>query len=115
MIMSTITTEIGARIRMYRLRQGLTQEELAEKANLHNTYIGQVERGEKNLTLISLEKILSALHVTFAEFFEYMGNTKLNDVDYAAKCYALISGRTHAEQRHLFLILQEIESLSRQK
>ena len=44
---SKLSIEIGQRIRNYRSQQQLSQEELAEKCGLHPTYIGQVERGEK--------------------------------------------------------------------
>ena len=110
--MSTISQDVGLRIRAHRLKQGLTQEELAEKANLHNTYIGQVERGEKNLTLISLEKILQGLGISFSDFFKYMGESA-NGKDYAAQCYTLISSKPPDDQRHFFRILQEIDILSK--
>ena len=110
--MSSISQDVGIRIRMYRLRQGLTQEQLAEKANLHNTYIGQVERGEKNLTLVSLEKILQALGIPFSAFFEYMGPST-NGADYAAQCYSLISSKQRSDQLRFLRILQEIDSLTK--
>ena len=55
--MSRLSVEIGKRIRNYRVNQNLSQEKLAEKCGLHPTYIGQVERGEKNATIESIEKI----------------------------------------------------------
>lgn len=51
-------------LRATRLRQGLTQEELADRASLHRTYVGSVERGERNVTLDSLDRIAKALGVT---------------------------------------------------
>lgn len=54
---------IGKRIREYRKTQHMNQEALGEKAGLHHTYIGQVERGEKNLTVGSLVRISEALGV----------------------------------------------------
>ena len=54
---------IGSRIRSARKSAGMSQEELAEKAGLHNTYIGQLERGEKNATLESIEKVSRALEI----------------------------------------------------
>lgn len=51
-----MTKELGQRIRAERTARKMTQEELAERADLHPTYIGQVERGEKSLTIASLEK-----------------------------------------------------------
>ena len=50
-----MTKELGQRIRAERTARKMTQEELAECADLHPTYIGQVERGEKSLTIASLE------------------------------------------------------------
>lgn len=55
---------IGKKIKKYRKRKELTQEKLGEKAGLHYTYIGQVERGEKEPSLKSLLKISEALEVS---------------------------------------------------
>ena len=56
--MSKITICVGDRLRRRRIDLEYTQEHLAELADVHPTYIGQVERGEKNITIESLEKIL---------------------------------------------------------
>ena len=56
-----ITQSFGARVRHFRSFKGLSQEELADICGLHRTYIGSVERGERNITLISAEKIAIAL------------------------------------------------------
>jgi len=53
----------GQRVREIRKKKGLSQEELAHKADLHRTYIGMIERAEKNITLINIEKIANALEV----------------------------------------------------
>ena len=47
--------------------KGLSQEELAHKADLHRTYIGMIERAEKNITLLNIEKIANALEVNIKE------------------------------------------------
>ena len=108
--MNPISESVGIRIRNYRQRQGLTQDQLAEKSGLHNTYIGQVERGEKNITLVSLEKILTALGICFRDFFEGM-ETKDGKTSVASRCYDLISGKSEAEQARLYHILWEIDQL----
>ena len=59
-----IRKRFGARVRALRNAQGLSQEELAQKAELHRTYIGGIERGERNISLINIEKITLALNTT---------------------------------------------------
>ena len=59
--MAEINKRAGFNIRRLRLKKNWSQEQLALEANLHRAYIGQIERGEKNLGLINLEKIAKAL------------------------------------------------------
>jgi len=54
---------IGNSIRRHRKKAGLSQEELADSAGLHRTYVGGVERGERNISVLNLAKIASALKV----------------------------------------------------
>lgn len=68
--------QFGERIRDLRKAQGLSQEELAEKADLHYTYIGGVERGERNLSLKSIERIALALKMDMRELFIQRPSTK---------------------------------------
>jgi transcriptional regulator with XRE-family HTH domain len=58
-----IIKRIGLNITIIRERQGLTQEKLADLAGLHRAYIGQIERGEKNIGLKNLEKIANGLNI----------------------------------------------------
>lgn len=64
-----ILKQFGEWVRELRKAQGLSQEELAERAGLHYTYIGGVERGERNLSLKSIEKIVSALRIDIRDLF----------------------------------------------
>lgn len=64
---ASILIKLGKRIREERLRRGLSQEELAELADVHRTYIGMVERGEKNITLLNIERIAAALKIPVDE------------------------------------------------
>lgn len=58
---------IGAKVRHLREAQGLSQEELAHRAGVHRTYVSQVERAVKNVTLVALEKIAKGLGVTLPD------------------------------------------------
>jgi len=63
----TSIESIGENLRLHRLRKGLSQEQLALSAGVNTSYIGQLERGEKNPTVKILDKIASALEVTTVE------------------------------------------------
>ncbi len=68
--MAKINKTVGFNIRKYRQKNKLTQEELAFESNLHRAYIGQIERGEKNIGVINLEKIAKALNITIAQLIK---------------------------------------------
>lgn len=61
---TTILEVFGQNVRRLRVERGLSQEQLADKAGLHRTYIGMIERAEKNITLCNIEKLATALDVT---------------------------------------------------
>ncbi len=70
-INNNILIKFGKRLREIRKIQGLTQEELSFKAGLHRTYIGMIERAEKNITLINIEKIAKALDVSISYLMSF--------------------------------------------
>lgn len=110
--MSDIAKVIGQRIRNYRTQKGLSQESLAELAGCHPTYIGQLERGEKNATLESVEKIASAMYVSLSELFDKLGKNSSDQI--AAKCYNLVASKSEAEQAQLYQILLEVDKYKNQ-
>ena len=63
--------QFGDRVREYRKRLGLSQEELAHACNLDRTYIGGVERGERNISLLNIHRIAAALKLNPSELFGY--------------------------------------------
>lgn len=58
-----LVTTFAANVRRRRLELDLSQEELAERAGVHRTYVGMLERGEKNVTIYNIERIALALRV----------------------------------------------------
>lgn len=73
--MITMNTErlqqFGLHVRALRQSQNLSQEELAEKANMHRTYIGMIERGERNPALLNLIRLAQALDVPLTELVNF--------------------------------------------
>lgn len=61
--------QFGERIQCIRKSKKLSQEQLAELAQLHRTYIGMIERGERNITLLNIHKIAQALNLDIRELF----------------------------------------------
>ena len=60
----------GKRIRELRTLQGYSQEKFADKVGLHRTYMGSVERGEQNLSLVNIKKIAKALNLKLSELLK---------------------------------------------
>ncbi len=67
---NNILIKFGKKVRAIRLSKKMSQEELAEIANVHRTYIGMIERGEKNITLKNIQKIANALEVQIGELMK---------------------------------------------
>ena len=102
-------TLVGQRIRYYRLNLGLSQEKLAELSGCHPTYVGQLERGEKNATIESIERISSALSVSLSRLFEKIGNDQEESQNIPRDCYEFLLTKTPVEQEQLYNILLEID------
>ena len=62
--------QFGKRITRLRQRRAMSQEELATKAGVHRTYIGMIERGEKNITILTLLRVTTALDVKLSDLLK---------------------------------------------
>lgn len=65
----SIVITFGERVRELRKEKEISQEELADRAGVHRTYVGMIERGEKNITIVNIQKIAKALGVGIKELF----------------------------------------------
>lgn len=65
-----ILKRFGKRVREERLNKNLSQERLGELAKVHRTYVGMIERGEKNITLTNIEKFAKALNLPIKELLD---------------------------------------------
>ena len=74
--MNKLQREFGDRVRELRREAGLSQEELAGRAGVHRTYLGGIERGERNPSLKNIAAIAVALGVTLPELFSFGGRTE---------------------------------------
>lgn len=71
-----VLRDLGATVRTTRIQKGMSQETLAERAELHRTYISDVERGKRNLSLLSISKLASALGISICALFPFAGAAK---------------------------------------
>jgi transcriptional regulator with XRE-family HTH domain len=77
--MTKLRAQVGQRLREWRRRRRLTQEQLAERAGLSYKFIGEIERGTGNPTLTTLERLSTALDIQIPDFFEPRGDREPRD------------------------------------
>lgn len=68
--LNDILINFGAKVRLARTNKQISQEKLGELSGLHRTYIGMIERGEKNITLLNIQRISQALELPMSHFFQ---------------------------------------------
>ena len=74
MLNQTLITEFGKRIRQLRTERKLSQEELSFQTGFHRTYIGMIERGERNISLSNIGVFAATFELSVSELFDF--NTK---------------------------------------
>jgi transcriptional regulator with XRE-family HTH domain len=99
---------IGERIRYYRTMRNLTQEEIAECIGSTGSYVGRIERGEKNVKIETLEKIADALNVNVLLLFQQDTLEPLQDHPWIIKCVSLLLEQPERNQHKAYRILKEI-------
>ncbi len=106
-----IAKELGLRIRHFRKKKRMTQEKLAEICCLHPTYIGQLERGEKNPTVESICRIARGLEIPVSKLLENIEAMNHSDNSIPMQVYHLLLTLPPDSQVHIANILSEIVAM----
>lgn len=108
--MSEISRKIGKNIRALRKTSGLSQEQLALRADINASYMGQVERGEKNPTIDVLSKISSALGMPLEQIIRIDTQPKLQDKDnpISDKIAHQLNGLSLKEQEAVYRLVKQL-------
>ena len=107
--MQEYVKQFGERVKYYRKSKGLSQEKLSEYCELHPTYIGQIERGEKNASLETIMRICKGLEVSPESLFEKLDYEQEHTI--AQKAYDLFMQTPPEKQQTLFELLQKATEL----
>lgn len=98
---------LGKLVQRLRRKAGLTQEQLAEKAELSLKYLGELERGRGNPTLSILENIASALKMSLSEMFAY-DDERRSAEEVRAEIERLLRGASHEECKTALRVLRAL-------
>lgn len=104
----SIAKELGKRIRFYRKELHLSQEKLAELCDFHPTYIGQLERGEKNATLESVSRLSQGLGISLNTLLEDIDILNSAEDNIPLEVYHKLMKLPEKQQRQVSSILSEI-------
>ncbi|WP_271755298.1 helix-turn-helix domain-containing protein [Cohnella sp. JJ-181] len=113
--MNNLAEAVGHKIRYYRKSRGLTQEQLGERVQQPQSYIGGIERGEKNISLDTLEKISRALEVHPTALFEnysmLITKDKIENDKLIVGVTSILQGRTAKEIQVLSKLIKDVVSV----
>jgi transcriptional regulator with XRE-family HTH domain len=112
--MDELLRKVGDRVREIRKSKGISQEELGDRSSLHYTYIGKVERGEKNITLESLVKITKALEISLEELFSIVDPNR-NKSNLNQQILGLFSSKSIKEQEQLLKMIEIVDNMLRER
>lgn len=103
---------VGANIKEIRIQKGLTREQLAEKCSLQPSYLAGVERGERNITLQTLEKISTGLEISSTKIFQFgdiqIENQYFNKEELLKVLFEKLMNRSEREITMVIKIVDEI-------
>ncbi len=107
--METIAEIFGKRVRSLRKQRSLSQEKLSELCDLHPTYIGQIERGEKNASLETIMSLCKGLDVPPSLLFENIG--AVSEKTIPGDIYDIVIEMSENEQKAVYDIIKSIKAI----
>jgi transcriptional regulator with XRE-family HTH domain len=113
--MGSLSAHVSERIRELRNSRGLSQEQLALKANLNTSFIGAIERGVKKPTVDTLEKIITALDISVQDFFNFEIDFSKNDTsDVLNKLNYILKDFNQNQQTTIYNLVKQIVTFKNQ-
>lgn len=100
------TNTLGKRLKQIRSDMGLSQEELAYRCNMQASHIGQIERGQKNPTLETLEKLASGLNITVSELTNYSMDLSLSNDQVVNKINSYLNKLNNKQKKQVLNIIK---------
>ena len=114
--MENIYKKLGKRIRTIRLQNKLSQEKLAELADLNVSFVSQIEHGATKFSLNTINKISDALDISLAELFDFTRKPKIKKEDMLVKyLYKLINSANKKDRKTIIEINKKLLSLQKHK
>ncbi|WFR63778.1 helix-turn-helix domain-containing protein [Paenibacillus amylolyticus] len=112
--MTTLRNSVGERIRAIRKAKGLTQQQLAELSGLDDAYVGSVERGERNFSIDTLEKILTGLNVpSYSLFYNSNNDSDSLNLQFIDNYRSIINDLNPKQVQNLNNIIKEFRDAFR--
>lgn len=108
--MENVNAILGTQLRNFRIMKGLSLEELAHKAGINPSHLGKVERGDHNYTVNTLDKIVSALNISYTQLFQFEADVGQAETPVAnpliEKTLAYLTVLSVEEQQHIYKTVQ---------
>ena len=111
---TNVAAAVGERIRQFRTRQHLSQEELAFASEIHPAYIGKVERGEKCPTIETVSKIANGLKVSIPKLLDIDSNTEVEEEDAFHRIKVAMNGLSPEQMVKIAQIVEEITDFTQE-
>ena len=110
-----LLAKVGAGIRAWRKKAGLTMSQLAELADIDVGFLGYVETGKKAPSIVTAAKLAKALNLTLSDLFREVPRAVETDAQIERQLKSLLHGRTAGEKDNLLIILKQLHDPARVK